>query len=160
MKKKIKPEDLQLREELVNGSINPQGDATRNTCFPEKPLPEACDTTTTDPTFNGCTTIEEDKCNKSQLVCESDQCESVDCAGSRSLGPICCPLSDRKDCNNTQLCMDRPSIDVCFETEKNCATGNINCDMSDCCASINACEETWMCAEPISEDWDCEVPNE
>lgn len=139
-KKKIKPEDLQLHDEIVSGNLSPNVATTRNTCYPEKPFPEACDTTTTDHTYTGCTTIEEDKCDKSIVLCPSNPCGTSACADSRSLSPICCPLSDGKGDCNTTVCQEYPSVDVCPATDVNCKSVDIVCD------------------KPISEDFDCQVP--
>lgn len=150
MKKKIKPEDLQLREETVNGSINAKGDASHNTCGIVLP-PHGCDTTTTEGTVT-CYPGETNNCNETGGVCKSDGCpHTYGCIQTQSDANDCCPLSDGKGDCNTTVCQVYPSVDFCLETEKNCGSGYTTCQktMLDCLVLTEECVETnETCVQP------------
>lgn len=165
MKKKINPEDLHLNEEVVEHSISPNVESTRNTCRPtntkECVLPHDCDTTMTDQTYNGCNSIEEDKCDQS-LVCQTVKCyHTQGCINTFSAAEVCCPMSGGRDCNSVDLCQDTIPVSdcVCLETEVNCQSDYVTCDVMsiECKPYTDECKETDMCAKPISDDGACEA---
>lgn len=154
-KKKINPEDLQLRDEILNGNNYPNVETTRNTCWPKETeewnLPYDCDTTLTDQSAHACTSVPEDKCNQSLLVCQTNKCATNLCNDTQSAGIICCDTI--KNCKETNFCQVYPSIDVCIETAKYCNETDNNCLITPNCVDTDMCVYP-----PFSMEIDCQVP--
>lgn len=163
-KKKINPEDLQLNEEVVNHSVSPHVETTRNTCW-DAPFPNHCDTTLTDQSALACTSVPEDKCNQSELVCVSDKCVSDGCNHTRSLGEICCDETAKGNCDSGLCPIPPASIEICPDSIKYCDPTNENCVAETIleCESMDACQIfTNDCSPtidscPMTKDESCDL---
>lgn len=89
--------------------------------------------------FAGTCNTQEADCHDLTYTCG----ESVTCVKTVSQGVQCCYATNA---NQTQCCVDQPSIDVCIATEENCNESKLLCPISDDCG------DTYNCLNPISEE--------